>query len=328
MLSGPRHGSAHAVASDGITIRPMRRRDIPAVVELRRRHWPDVVETPASFAWELDRPDPDAHDRRWVATDRRTVVGWARSGLATWAEGRAGQAFVGVDPGHRHRGIGGRLWSRVEDHLARLHPTTTVSGSDVDDADATPFLDARGFQPARRAQSWSLDPRTVRLVELPDRLAAAEAAGFRLLPVRELLDRPHDLYALHRALEADLPSDIPIASRYEGWRLHQLETPLFSPDASFCVLDGDLPVALTWIFLDADGHRAGNGMTGTLRAYRHRGLARLVKLASIQWLAGHGVTALFTDNDTENHDMLALNEHLGYRPLLVIQEWTRSDPGA
>ena len=69
-------------------------------------------------------------------------------------------------------------------------------------------------------------------------------------------------------------------------------------------------------------------MTGTLPAYRHGGLARLVKLASIRWLARHGVTAPFTDNDTENRDMLALNEHLGYRPLVVIQLWIRDGPGS
>jgi GNAT superfamily N-acetyltransferase len=80
---------------------------------------------------------------------------------------------------------------------------------------------------------------------------------------------------------------------------------------------------MTWIRLDAAGLRARHGMTGTLPAYRHRGLARLVKLASIRWLAEHGVTALFTDNDTENRDMLALNEHLGFRPLTVFALWAR-----
>jgi GNAT superfamily N-acetyltransferase len=55
-------------------------------------------------------------------------------------------------------------------------------------------------------------------------------------------------------------------------------------------------------------------MTGTLREYRRRGLARLVKLAAIRWAAENGITALHTDNDSTNADMLALNEHLGYRP--------------
>ena len=282
-----------------------------------------MIETADSFAWELDHPDPGEHGRRWVASERRMVVGWASAGLSTWAAGRSAYGFVGVHPDHRRRGIGGRLWAAAEGHLARLRPAVTLTGSVLGEADASRFLGARGFRPTRLDQTWSLDPRTVSLVELPDRIAAARAAGLRLVPIRTLLGRPRDLWRLHVALEADIPSDFPIASPYDGWRLSQLEVPIFSPDASFCVLDGDEPVALTWIRLDADGHRAGHGMTGTLPAYRHRGLARLVKLASIGWLAEHGIAELYTDNDTANHDMLALNEHLGYRPLYVIQGWSR-----
>jgi GNAT superfamily N-acetyltransferase len=145
------------------------------------------------------------------------------------------------------------------------------------------------------------------------------------MPVRELLARPEALYALNNALEHDLPSDVPIDEPYAAWLLHEFEVPTFSPDASFCVLADEEPVAMTWIHLDEIGRRARHGMTGTLRPYRHRGLARLVKLASIQWLAEHGVTVLFTDNDTANTDMLALNEHLGFRPLTVFAMFVREE---
>ena len=83
---------------------------------------------------------------------------------------------------------------------------------------------------------------------------------------------------------------------------------------------------MTWIHLDAEGGRARHGMTGTLPAYRHQSLARMVKLASLAWLAEHGVTRLFTDNDIANRDMLALNEHLGFRPLTVFTMWAREAP--
>jgi GNAT superfamily N-acetyltransferase len=141
-----------------------------------------------------------------------------------------------------------------------------------------------------------------------------------------LRDRPKAIYDLNLALEQDLPSDDPIASTYDAWRRRELEPPTFSPEASFCVLDGDRPVAMTWIHVDLAGGRARHGMTGTLPAYRHQGLARLVKLASLAWLAGHGVERVFTDNDMANRDMLALNEHLGYQPLTVFAMWVRDGP--
>jgi hypothetical protein len=126
----------------------------------------------------------------------------------------------------------------------------------------------------RDDQAWSVDPRSVPIAELPGRREAAGAAGLRVMPIRDLLARPHDLYELHLAMQGDLPSDVPVAEPFPAWLTRELEHPLFAPDASFCVLHGDRPVALTWIMLDAAGHRARHGMTGTLPAYRHRGLAR------------------------------------------------------
>jgi GNAT superfamily N-acetyltransferase len=305
----------------------MRRRDIPAVVDLRRLIWPDDVSTPESMAWSLDHADADERVRRWVATDRGLVVGFAVAGLASWTTGRVAFVYLGVQRDWRRRGIGGRVFEVADHHLATLEPSRTLTGSERGDEASARFLRERGFRRTRDDQAWSVDPRAVAVAELEERRVAAEARGLRLVPLRELLDRPEAIYRLNHALERDLPSDVPIAKPYDAWRTHELEMPLFSPDASFCVLAGDEPVAMTWIVLDDDGHRARHGMTGTLPVYRHQGLARLVKLASIRWLAERGVTSLFTDNDTENRDMLALNEHLGFRPLTVFAMWARPAPG-
>ncbi len=310
-------------AGSAVVVRPFRRRDITGVIEIRRLIWPDDVTTAESMAWSLDRADPAERARRWVATDRRRVVGFAVTGFAMWTSGRVAYAHFGVRPEWRHRGIGGRLFETLDAYLSTLRPSRTLSGTERDDEASSRFLRARGFRHTRDDQAWSVDPRTVSVAELAERRGAAESRGLRLVPMRSLLDRPEDIYRLNLALERDLPSDVPIAQPYPVWRTHELETPLFAPDASFCVLAGDEPVAMTWIVLDAAGRRARHGMTGTLPAYRHQGLARLVKLASIHWLAAHGVTALFTDNDTENRDMLALNEHLGFQPLTVFALWDR-----
>jgi RimJ/RimL family protein N-acetyltransferase len=81
------------------------------------------------------------------------------------------------------------------------------------------------------------------------------------------------------------------------------------------VVAGDEPVALAWLDVDREHSVAGNRMTGTVPAHRHRGLARLAKLATIRWAGANGIRTIATGNDSTNRDMLALNEHLGYRPL-------------
>jgi GNAT superfamily N-acetyltransferase len=309
-----------------VTIRPLREEDASEVVKLRHQVWVDDITTPATFLWDIEHEPAAAEARRWVATDDGRVVGMATALRATWSSADVAQFHVVVGAPLRGRGIGGRLFAEVEDHLVRLASLQVLCGIERGDEPSARFVRQRGFLHGRDDHAWSLDPRGVSLEGFAERRAAAEAAGFGLVPLRELPGRPRDLHRLILALEADLPSDIPIATPYEEWLTLMLEAPSFSPDASFCMTAGDEPIALTWIWLDEPGGRARHGMTGTLAAYRHRGLARLVKLASIGWLAEHGVSRLFTDNDAENHDMLALNEHLGYRPLTVFEIWMRGAP--
>jgi GNAT superfamily N-acetyltransferase len=53
-------------------------------------------------------------------------------------------------------------------------------------------------------------------------------------------------------------------------------------------------------------------MTGTLRAYRGRGLAKLVKNDSLHRARAAGYTHAFTGNDADNRPMLAINKWFGY----------------
>jgi GNAT superfamily N-acetyltransferase len=66
-------------------------------------------------------------------------------------------------------------------------------------------------------------------------------------------------------------------------------------------------------------------MTGTLPEFRRRGLARLVKLATIRWAAEHGIAAIQTGNSHENPGILALNARLGYRPVATETHYLRED---
>ena len=81
--------------------------------------------------------------------------------------------------------------------------------------------------------------------------------------------------------------------------------------------------SFAWLNSDREGGGAENEMTGTHPDFRRRGLARLAKEAAIRWASEAGIRRLFTSNETTNADMLALNEHLGYRPSHVVIELTK-----
>jgi RimJ/RimL family protein N-acetyltransferase len=71
----------------------------------------------------------------------------------------------------------------------------------------------------------------------------------------------------------------------------------------------------------ADGDRSASGFTGVRPGYRGRGLAKLVKSASLRRVAEAGITSSLTSNDGANAPMLAVNEWLGYRPVATQIQW-------
>ncbi len=56
-----------------------------------------------------------------------------------------------------------------------------------------------------------------------------------------------------------------------------------------------------------------NGFTGVLCAYRGQHLALALKLLSISVARSYNVDFLYTNNDSTNAPMLAINRRLGYR---------------
>ena len=161
----------------------------------------------------------------------------------------------------------------------------------------------------------SLDPRTIDAAELAAFTAEQEAAGFTLAPFSAFAATPELVYAVDAEASRDEPADEPITDwPFEEWLESAWQQPDLQREGSYCVVHDGRPVALAELRVDLEGGRAANGFTGTLRAYRGRGLARLAKLASIAWLGAHGVTKLVTQNDETNRAMLAVNARLGYRP--------------
>jgi GNAT superfamily N-acetyltransferase len=123
------------------------------------------------------------------------------------------------------------------------------------------------------------------------------------------------VHAVDLEATLDLPATEPIDDiPYDEWVEHVLEHPLFTTDGSFVAMADGVAAAVSLLTFDAESGRTHNMFTGTLRAYRGRGLGRAVKLASINWAAAQGATSMSTYNDETNAPMLAINRRLGYAP--------------
>ena len=305
-------------------VRLRRAGDDPAVAQLIREVAPAWVASDAGVRHRRLATPARARRADWVATVDGTVVGWGSGGLETDIE-RDDVAFVNVmvAPSLRGRGIGSALYETTAAHVGEIGVQRLLSQSAADDASRA-FAERRGFRHSMTRKLSSLDPRLVDGAELDALAAAKRAEGFELAPFAAFVDRPEVLYLVDAEASCDEPNDEPITDlRLDDWLERQWRDPDLSMGGSFAVLHGEVPVAIAELIVDLAGGRAANGFTGTLRAHRGRGLARLAKLASIAWLQKQGVGRLVTVNDETNAAMLAVNRRLGYAPFATQLSWVR-----
>jgi GNAT superfamily N-acetyltransferase len=298
--------------------------DLEGAVALLRDVYPAFVSSPESFAHRMRSEPQRARRRWWVADEGGRIVGWATSGMHIGTpRGDVSWLGVSVHPGSRRRGVGGELFAIAEAHATALGARKLLTDS-RDDPHSVRFAECRGFRNTHTQNVSAVDPTTIDFAELPTLRAAAEATGLRLAPFTKLGDRVEAIYAADMETTQDIPMDEPMAHiPFDEWRTAHWENPLRSPETSWAVLDGERVVSFTMLRVDPASGRALTDMTGTLREYRGRGLARLVKLASLETAVKLGVTRVITENDRTNAPMLALNQRLGFRPYAALLSWTR-----
>ena len=254
-------------------------------------------------------------------------MGWAGAEFS-WASAAddVGEVWVAVRSENRGRGVGSRLYETGLEHLIRngAREIRTSAGEEA----GRRFAERRGFRETRAEELSAVDPRSVDVSALPALEAELAAKGYPVVPLAELRERSHDVFALYAEVDGDVPADHPETRiEYEEWVRETLEDPALGYEGSFVVLAGERPVSLAFLHVDPEGRRAEHDLTGTARDFRRRGLARLAKLATIRWAAENGVERLLTSNDSTNAGMLALNRALGYRPVATWREHVRSGNG-
>ena len=280
-------------------------RDADPAVALMREAFPTAVVNRASWLHRERTLPARSQQRGFVAEVDGRVVGRSFSRLENMFSDATdlGWLMTTVAKSHRGRGIGTALYDAAFDHVASLGVARVLT-SVHESAEGARFAQARGFREERSQQEAVLDPRTV--TEQP-------APNVDLQRVADV--DPRLVHAADEEATRDVPAVEQIdAIPYEEWEQHVLEHPLFTAEGSFVAMVDGVAAALSFLVHDAETGRAANMFTGTMRAYRGRGLALAVKLASIHWAAEHGVAIMATANDMENAPMLAINRRLGYKP--------------
>ncbi|GHC82323.1 GNAT family N-acetyltransferase [Streptomyces violaceochromogenes] len=288
-------------------LRPDVRADAEGFSETRRLALPYMLSTPESVVHTLTHAHPDAHFGQLIAEEDGEIIGTAQISLAHESpEPGQGSANIYVRPGHTGRGAGSLLLRTAEERLGRLGVTKLFTWV-LDEPDNRAFAERHGFRASRSAWFLRLDLAAGSLPPRQD-----PPAGVELRTAADFADDPRPVFELDAEASSDEPSDIDVdLTDYEAWIEETWKQPLLDRDlTTIAVVDGRL-AAFSAAYTDG-GSRYATAMTGTARAFRGRGLAKLAKNDSLHRARAAGYTEAFTGNDTGNEPMIAINKWFGY----------------
>jgi RimJ/RimL family protein N-acetyltransferase len=302
-----------------VTYRPATLDDAELASDLMSAAYPAITHDPQVLRYRWKHPRAGFASERFIAErDGRPI------GLLAWLHG----AWPQVPD--RHCEI--EVWlAQAELDLERLvemwrwievraigdgaHVLLAYCGED--EPEMLEALASLGFRRERLEKAWELDLAVngARLVaEAEQARASMSLAGIELTTLAAW-DDPEKLRKLHE-LDArtrqDIPTSLPVVHEmYEDF-VRRSQSPDRRADRYWVALDGDRPVALSYLRYPPVRGTIWTGYTCSHPGYRGRGIARAIKLQSLAQAVELGVPLVVTDNDAENAPMLHINERLGY----------------
>jgi mycothiol synthase len=253
-----------------------------------------------------ERTDSVEELRRSASTKRLLLLAYRDGELAGSGVGGRGDTASGfgiprVLPQHRRRGVGTALLYALADHVESLGLPDL--GGAADDEGAVAFGRRFGFEEVGR------QVEQVRAVAA-DEPWPAVPEGLTLI---SLAERPELLPRLYQELALDAFDDMPTPRKVEITPEQWESEWITWPEATFAALAGGELVGMAGLLRDVDQpERAENALTTVRRDFRGRGIARVLKEATIAWASDRGLREIYTWTQTGNENMRAVNERLGY----------------
>jgi GNAT superfamily N-acetyltransferase len=285
--------------------------DAAAALDLRRGALPWLVATVDGLRHNWVRTLGVAKGGLLAVDDDAGLAGYARCGLNTWTseEGAASLAVM-VRADRRGKGVGTALLEAAETHLRGIGARRAQAFA-LDDEASLRWVRKHGYETTAEVRYSGME-----LADLPP--APATPAGVSVLTIGEL--GPEKTYVIDAESTVDEPGEVSLDKiEYDDWLRDIWESPVVRRDLSVAALVDGEPAAYTVLEADVQTGRVWSAGTGTRRAFRGRGLAKIVKSTALRRARDAGLTQAYTANDEVNAPMLAVNVWLGYRP--VGAEW-------
>ena len=226
---------------------------------------------------------------------------------------------VWVLPDSRRRGHGGALHDAAVAILRERNALAATAGVKESMTDGVEFTKKRGWVEVKRDWESRLAVAGFDFDRFAGAAERVTAQGIRISTYADEAardeDAPRKAYELTDHCRRDVPAmDQPTDVTFEEWKKDWLDSPSFLTDAFFVAIDGEG----RWLGMSnlqrsiEDPSFIWQGLTGTRREARGKGLAMALKLETVRYAQRLGVDHIKTWNDQRNQPMLAINVAMGF----------------
>lgn len=308
-----------------LNIRPGQKpQDFPRVAEIITAVEPEWPVTAGMLEhWDKNH-DPKYYRAEFVAELDAQVVGLGSIGEDRWAYEPGKFVFgIQVHPEFWGQGVGRAIYDHLIEHVQPMNPALLQAGTLENRPRARAFLERRGFLETWRRYESRLETQDFDFSPYAHLAERVKGAGLEIKSWAELFadpDAPRKLWELDWLLFQDVPMGLKFVKRdLEQWIKEEIQDPHFAPQACFIALDPNRDDPLTGSYVGYSqltrnpGGFWGINMTGVLREYRGKGVAKALKLEGIRYVKEHGGEQIRTTNDPPNISMLVMNRELGFQ---------------
>jgi RimJ/RimL family protein N-acetyltransferase len=302
-------------------LRPATLDDAGLAADLMTAAYPRFAEDPivTRYRWGRTR-------RGWSAGRYIAEIDGCPIAFVDWLQGppeqdpdRHCQVGVALDRSHLDVDLLTFLWRWVAAEAEANGALQLEGYAGEDEPEMIEALVRAGFERDRLEKVWGLDLKQLggQLVrDAGESRSGAAQGGVQLSTLGEWRDAQamSKLHALDGRTRKDIPTTFPILPETLEDFTRRASAPDRPHDRWWIALDGDRPVAMSYLRFPPVRGTVWTGYTCCDPEYRGRGIARAVKLQSLAQAVRNGVAFVYTDNDSENAPMLHINQRLGYKP--------------
>lgn len=228
---------------------------------------------------------------------------------------------IHVDEAFEKQGIATMLYQELIVCLREEDVISVRTNVREDLGHAVRLAEQEGFETTKKDFLSVINPQKHDFSVYHETISNLEAQGITIKSLKDIgLDEANckKAWKCYSEVRMDVPrSESATQMSYESFRTHFLDGPDCLPEALFVACADREFIGVTNFWKSETTKDLYTGLTGVKQDYRGRRVATVLKARAMLFAQTYGSEAVYTENDTNNIEMLKVNENFGFEKKLV-----------